>query len=100
MSFFNTLLPTASLSGQSKSRTAALFSQTGQLLAQAAVNRFCRRMGEIFSQRSINRQTLSRDSYASRTAEPFKFGAPTVNFSAVSASHLIAVDYHLRIIII
>ena len=39
--------------------------QPGQLLAQPAVNGFCRRMSEIFSQCSINRQPLSRDSNAS-----------------------------------
>jgi hypothetical protein len=57
-------------------------------------------MSEIFSQGSINRQPLSRDSNASRTAEPLEFRAPTVHFSGVAVCRLIAADYHLRIIII
>lgn len=74
--------------------------QTGQLLTQPAVNRFCGRMSEVLCERSINGQPLSRDSYASRTAEPLEFRAPAVHFTNVAGRRSIAVDYHLRIITI
>ena len=74
--------------------------QTRQLPAQPAVDRFCRWMGKIFGKRPIHRQPLRRNSNSSRTAELLEFRAPAVHFTAVPSRHLIAVDYHLRIIII
>lgn len=74
--------------------------QTGQLLAQPAVDRFGCRMSEIFGKRPIDRQPLSGDSDTPLAAEPLEFRAPAVDFTAVTGRHFIAADYHLRIIII
>jgi hypothetical protein len=57
-------------------------------------------MRKVLYQRSIYRQSLGRYPDASRTAELLEFRTPTVHFTARSGRHLIAVNYHLRIIII
>jgi hypothetical protein len=74
--------------------------QTRQLLSQPAVNRFCRGMGKVLSQRAIHRQTLRRNSDAAQATELLELRAPAIYFAALAARHLVATNYHLRIIII
>lgn len=74
--------------------------QTGQLLAQPAVNRLRRRMRKVFRQRPVDRQTLRGNSSASRAAKLFKFRAPNIYLVGVTARLRVAVNYHVRIIII
>ena len=74
--------------------------QPGELLAEAAVNRFRRRMGKILSQRAIHRQPLRSNANAPSPALPLEFRAPAIYFATSTGLHFIAADYHLRIIII
>jgi|GEM_PF-5791356 len=73
--------------------------KTRQLLAQPNVNRFSRRMCEIFGERSIDCQTLRGDSNAARATELFKIGTPLFYVTACAALSC-AGNSHVRIIII
>jgi len=74
--------------------------QTGELLAQSAVDGFDCRVREVFSQRSIDGQALGCDSNAARPALLLEIRAPAIDFTSMSSCEFVAVDSHVRIIII
>lgn len=83
-----------------KSAIDRCLRQTRELFAQSAVDGFDRRMREVFGQRSIDGQPLRGDSNAARPALFLEIRAPTVDFTSVSRCEFVAVNSHVRIIII
>ena len=83
-----------------KSAIDRCLRQTGELFAQSAVDGFDGRVREVFGQRSIDGQALRGDSNASRPALLLEIQAPAVDFASVSRCEFVAVNSHVRIIII
>ena len=83
-----------------KSAIDRCLRQTRELLAQSAVDGFDCRVREVFSQRSIDGQALGCDSNAARPALLLEIRAPVVDFASVSGCEFVAVNSHVRIIII
>ena len=83
-----------------KSAIDRCLRQTRELLAQSAVDGFDCRVREVFSQRSIDGQALRGDSNAARPALLLEIQAPAVDFASVSRCEFVAVNSHVRIIII
>src|SRR6185369_15346238 len=73
---------------------------TRKLFAQSAVDGFDCRVREVFGQRSIDGQALRGDSDAARPALLLEIRAPAVDFASMSRCELVAVNSHVRIIII
>lgn len=74
--------------------------QAGKLFAQPLVDGFHGGMRQILGQRSIDSQTLRRNSNAPRATLLLEVRAPAFNFTAETAQELFAANSHLRIIII
>lgn len=74
--------------------------QPRQLLAQTAIDRFRRWVGQVFSQSPIDGKALGRDPDASSPAQTLKLRTPSIDFALVPRCLLVAADSHLRIIII
>jgi len=83
-----------------KSAIDRCLRKTRELFAQSAVDGFDCRVREIFGQRSIDGQALRGDSNAARPALPLEIRAPAVDFGSMSSCELVAVNSHVRIIII
>ena len=74
--------------------------QSWQLLAQLGENRVRGGVGEIFSERPVDRESLGSNADAANTALPLKLRAPVVYFDVASRQNVVAFNSHVRIIII
>ena len=83
-----------------KSAVDRCLRKTRELFAQSAVDGFDCRVREVFGQRSIDGQALRGDSDAARPALLLEIRAPAVDFASMSRCEFVAVNSHVRIIII